>query len=76
MLPSTHGIISEWQFLTRTISLKDSLLAPLEAAIRSHFIPTITGQGTIGRELLSRPTRLGGLGITNPKTLSAEITTS
>ena len=75
----THRSISEWQFLTRTISLNDDQLAPLEAAIRSQFIPIITGREAIGnheRELISLPTRLGGLGITNPTTLSAMIKTS
>ena len=75
----THSSISEWQFLTRTILLNDDQLAPLEAAIRSHFIPILTEREAIGdheRELLSLPTRLGGLGITNSTTLSAMIMTS
>ena len=65
----THGLSSEWTFLFRTILNITDLLEPLEQAIRSSFIPSITGKPEINnaeRELLALPTRLGGLGLTNP----------
>ena len=41
----THGLISEWTYLMRTISDIGHLLEPLEKTIHSKFIPALTGQG-------------------------------
>ena len=59
----THGLSSEWTFLFRTIPNITDLVEPLEQA------SFITGKPDINnaeRELLALPTRLGGLGLTNP----------
>ena len=63
------GIKSRWNYLSRTMPEIDSSLQPLEVAIRREFLPVLTGQAVFGenvRNLLALPTRVGGLGITNP----------
>ena len=53
----------------RTIPEIKDLFHPLEDAIRVQFIPSLTGQSApadLERELMALPTKLGGLGITNP----------
>ena len=70
-----HCLSSRWTFLIRTVPGIDDLLKPLEETIRHKFIPALTGQenpGDTERKLLSLPTRLGGLGITNPAEIAAE----
>ena len=70
----THGMSSRWTYLMRTIPNIHDLLLPLEDAITQHLIPAITGRkscSTVERELLALPVRLGGLGLTNPSTLSS-----
>ena len=65
----THGLTSKWTYLIRTIPDIGNLLQPLEDAIRLHFLPKLTGQNPFNdtvRDLMALPTRLGGLGITNP----------
>ena len=71
----THGLMSKWNYLLRTVPNIGDLLKPLEEVIRRQFLTSLTGQNAfndITRELLAFPTRLGGLGIANP---SAESTT-
>ena len=71
----THGLMSKWNYLLRTVPNIGDLLKPLEEVIRRQFLTSLTGQNAfndITRELLALPTRLGGLGIANP---SAESTT-
>ncbi len=66
----TQSVTSEWTFFLRTEPLTQDQLAPLEDAIRYSFIPCISGSIALNdkeRILLSLPTRLGGLGIINPK---------
>ena len=65
----THGFTSKWTYLTRVVPNVSDLFAPLEAIIRQIFLPSVTGQSSIGdseRELLALPVRLGGLRIINP----------
>ena len=52
----------------RTSTALASLLQPLEDVIRDKFIPAIVGHhiSDLERRILSLPTRLGGLGISNP----------
>ena len=72
----THSIVSEWLFFLRTVPATNVHLAPLEEAIRFIFIPSISGCSALTdgeRSLLSLPTRLGGLGITDPRKLKEEI---
>ena len=72
----THSTISEWSFYLRTVPVSVDQLSPLEDTIRLTFIPAFSGHYAISdkeRDLLSLPTRLGGLGITDPITLREEI---
>ena len=65
----TKGLFSKWNFLTRTIPSISHLLQPLEEVISQKFIPSVTGRCALNcdeRDLLSLPTRMGGLGICNP----------
>ena len=65
----THGLAAKWNYLSRTISGIAHLFQPLEDIIRQRFLPTLTGQNTFSdnvRDLTALPSRLGGLGITNP----------
>ena len=65
----THGLISKWTYLARTIPDIEDLLQPLENTIRQQFLPSLTGQtafNDLNRDLLALSTRLGGLGIVNP----------
>ena len=71
----THGLASKWTFLARTVPDVSNLFQPLEDAIRQHFLPVLTGQSPFSdtiRDLMVLPTRLGGLGITNPVTQAAK----
>ena len=65
----THGMMSRWVYLMRTIPNISSLLQPLEDAIRLKLFPSITGHvacATGERELFSLPCRFGGLGMGDP----------
>ena len=69
----THGLSSQWTFLARTIPNISHLMQPLDDIIRSKLIPNLTGRcvpSDTERELFSLPARLGGMGLTNPSTLS------
>ena len=69
----THGLSSHWTYLLRTIPDIQDLLIPPENEIHQTFIPALTGRSPcskVERDLLSLPVRLGGLGLTNPVTLS------
>ena len=74
-----HGIRHKWSYLARTTPNITPLFQPLEDTLRQRFLPALTGLPPLGddeRHLLSLPTRLGGLGITNPATLTEEYSTS
>ena len=65
----THGLISKWLFIARTIPDVENLFQPLEECIRNIFIPSVTGHlppGDTERALLALPTQVGGMGIINP----------
>ena len=65
----THGLMSKWNYIRRTVPNIGDLLKPLEEVIRRKFLTSFTGQNAfndVTRELLALPIRLGGLGITNP----------
>ena len=69
----THGLSSRWSYLTRTIPDIQDLLLPLEKEIHQTFIPAIIGRppcSELERDLLSLPARIGGMGLTNPATVS------
>ncbi len=69
----THGLMGKWTYLARTVPGTSDLFKPLEETIRHRFIPALTGRSAISdveRNLLSLPTRLGGLSIMNPSEAS------
>ena len=69
----THDFSSKWTFLCRTCPNIDHLLQPLEKAIQSLFIPSLTGRAAMSdpeRHLLNLPVRYGGMGLTNPSIFS------
>ena len=75
----THGLVSKWQYLMRTVSNISNLFAPLEEVIRLKLIPLLTGRDDISdveRNLLALPCRLGGMGLVNPVAISDEQYTS
>ena len=70
----THGMVSKWQYLSRTIPNIGDHLQPFEDVIRTQLIPALMGRAAPNeneRMLLSLPARLGGLGIINLTDLSA-----
>ena len=69
----TFGLKHKWTYLSRTIPQIETMLQPLEEAIRNVFIPAITkGHNCtdVERDLLALTPRLGGLGIINPTKLA------
>ena len=73
----THGLMSHWTFLLRSIEGIANLLQPIEDAIRQQLIPAITGRKALNddeRDLLALPARLGGIGASNPTALTEEYT--
>ena len=69
----TIGVSKEWSFLQRTTPGIEDQLHPVEDCIRRRLLPSITGQPYIEdimREVMSLPTRFGGLGIPNPVLMS------
>ena len=65
----THGMISKWSYLSRTIPDIGCHLQALEDIIRCDFLPTLTGRpplNNIDRKLMALPARVGGLGIVDP----------
>ena len=67
----THGLVSKWNYLSRTTFDISGLLQPLEDSIRSTLIPKLMGRETpkvLERNLLALPARHGGMGIGNPVT--------
>ena len=65
----------EWQYLQRTVSGVDTLMGPIEEALREKFFPALFGGEEINtyfRKILGHSVKHGGLGIPDPR-LSAEI---
>ena len=65
----THGLISKWTYLSRTVPDIENHMKPLEEAIRQKLLPSITGQNAfndLDRQLLALPVRHGGLSIIDP----------
>ena len=64
----THGLISKWLFIARTIPNVDDLFQPLEECIRHSFIPAVTDHSPLGnleRYLLTITTRMDGMDVIN-----------
>ena len=71
--------MNHWNYVFRTCPNIDTLLLPLEEAIRTVILPSITRQDVPNdtlSDLFALPCRLGGLGISNPSsTLLSNIPT-
>ena len=60
---------NEWQYVQRTCPSIGFTFAPVEAALRNHFLPALLGVETItgeDRELYAHGVKQGGLAIRNP----------
>ena len=65
----THGMISKWSYLSRTIPDIGCHLQALEDIIRCDFLPTLTGRpplNNVDRKLVALSARVGLLGIVDP----------
>ena len=53
----THGLSSEWTYLSRSVQSLEEYLQPLEDVIRSDLLPSLTGRAVsdLERRLLSPP---------------------
>ena len=62
----THGLVGRWMYAARTINDLESGIAPLNQTIRSTLVPAMLGRlasSDLQWDLLTLPTRLGGLGL-------------
>ena len=69
-----HSPIGKWTYLARAIPHSNELFIPLEDAIQTIFLPSLTGQSPFNdtdRNMLALPTQLGGIGIINPSLMSS-----
>ena len=60
----SHGLISRWLFVARTIPDVGHLFQPLKDCVRHSFITSVTGHSPpddLEGEFLAFPARLGGL---------------
>ena len=65
----THVFLHHWSYTARTVPFTPELFHPLDDVLSLRFLPAMTGRpafGSIERELLSLPARLGGLGVIIP----------
>ena len=70
----THGLMSKWTYLSRTVPGIGPMLRPLDETIGSAVIPALTRRpppGDLERTLIALPARLGGLGIHIPSRAAA-----
>ena len=70
-----HGLKHKWTFLSRVMSDVDAAMAPVEAAVVDDLIPALSGRpvSPVERELLARPCRHGGMGLTKPTSLGSQL---
>ena len=74
-----HGQQHKWSFLQHTIGNIKDLFRSLEDSIKKKLIPAITGRAqcsNIQRDLLSLPSRIGGLGLSYPTNSDAQFQSS
>ena len=71
----THGLMSKWMYISRTVPDISDHLQSLEVALSTVLIPGVTGRApapsAVERDLLALPARLGGLGIRDPSVQAA-----
>ena len=67
-----HRLVNKWTCFLQTIPDISDLLQPLETAIFHRFIPALVGKpvSDVERALLALPVHLGGLDISNPRTIA------
>ena len=71
----THGLMSKWTYLSRTIPDIGPLLKPLDDTLRSTLLPALTGRpppSDLECTLFALPARLGGIGIGIPSRNAAQ----
>ena len=74
---ASHGVTNRWNYVFRTCPDIATLLHPLEDAIRTVLLPSLTGQDApndVFRELFTLPCHLGGLNIPDPDPVSVSPT--
>ena len=65
----THGLLNKWTYLSRVLPNIGHLLLPLDDALRTKLLPTVTGRpahNDLECDLFALPARQGGLGIRVP----------
>jgi len=67
----TFCLQNEWQYVQRVVADTAPFFAPLEEAIRTHFLPSLLGIPSSEidgdyRQLLTHSVKMGGLAIRNP----------
>ena len=65
----THGLLNKWTYLSRVLPNISHLLVPLDDALRTTLVPTLTGRpahNDLECDLFALPARQGGLGIRVP----------
>ena len=65
----THGMMSKWSYLSRSMMDASICLHPIEHTIRTKLIPALMGRSPpndIERDLLALPACLGGIALANP----------
>ena len=65
----THGLLNKWTYLSRVLPNISHLLVPLDDALRTNLVPTLTGRpahNDLECDLFALPARQGGLGIRVP----------
>ena len=70
----THGLMSKWTYLSRTMPDIGPMLRLLDDILGSAVIPALTGRpppGDLERTLYALPARLGGLGLLIPSKAAA-----
>ena len=70
----THGFSSKFSYIMRTIPRSSIFFEPIETILVEKFIPALFGRNVspLMRDLVTLPSKMGGLGISNP-VIDAEI---
>ena len=70
----THGFSSKFSYIMRTIPRSSIFFEPIETILVAKFIPELFGRNVspLMRDLVALPSKMGGLGISNP-VIDAEI---
>ena len=70
----THGFSSKFSYIMRTIPRSSIFFEPIETILVEKFIPALFGRNVspLMRDLVALPSKMGGLGISNP-VIDAEI---